>query len=247
MTSCWPDGRRAEKKEGVTHSAWPRESERFQSERGRAQQRRSDRCAANIMSELGSGSTDCAMTCGGFGVSCGALVDLLTCEDVTKLDCECGGCCGKFPPQPPASPPLPITPPQPPLVDYGNSSDDCPTGNQLALCANREDLSRGFSWLGTGLAIALGLVALMGLLRWLYMRWLEKLRSQREASLRNVEPDGVVLHAVPVAIATAAPPQGVSSATSPPEAVITGIVSSQAWYEGGVDAQDAMPPDPEQL
>ena len=79
------------------------------------------------------------------------------------------------------------------------------------------------------------------------MRWLEKLRSQREASLRNVEPDGVVLHAVPVAIATAAPPQGVSSATSPPEAVITGIVSSQAWYEGGVDAQDAMPPDPEQL
>ena len=63
----------------------------------------------------------------------------------------------------------------------------CSTAGQLALCANREDLS-GDSWLATGLAIALCLTALTGVLWWLYNKWLKKLLS-RQAPRHNVEPE----------------------------------------------------------
>lgn len=186
------------------------------------------------MDDLGSGSADCAMTCGGFGVSCGKLVELITCDDVTRLGCDCGACCGKLPPLPPQNPPPPFLPPQPPLAEYGNYTEDCApsNGNQLALCARRrEEGAMVWSALGTGVGIAVGLISTFILMRWLWRRWVAKFRSRRRTQTPvEFEPDGImlegVLEGVPVAIATAAPAQNVSSGQSPPEAVIAGIISS---------------------
>jgi hypothetical protein len=219
----------------------------------------------DTMDDLGSGSADCAMSCGGFGVSCGKLVELLTCADVTQLGCDCGACCGKVLPQPPALPTPPFLPPQPPLAEYGNYSEDCAPsgGNQLALCARpRQEGSILWPALGTGLGIAVGLIVIFILTRRLYRKWLEKFRSRRRRPTSvEFEPDGIVLEgvlqAVPVGIATAAPVQSVSSGQSPPEAVIvaTGIVSSRLVHdedhEGGAvseaeHAHESPMPLPEQ-
>ena len=150
--------------------------------------------------ELSSGppAGGCDTTCGGLGASCGALLNLLSCEDVSALNCNCGTCCGKN--EPPLMPPPPPDMPRVPLATFNNFTDECSRSEwrrKMTVCARSyngvttDEMDVG-SAVGVGLAVGLSIMAVLLAASSMYRTWHRK-QLERRQSQQPEEVSGVVL------------------------------------------------------